>query len=267
MKHVGKLKYLILCSAYVTVAATGTYQLLNVLDVTAESQVTEMQVSKECDKILSMQRVVDTQLLKTAPTATFSDEVIEEAAEVEEVAVFMKHKGYTNEEIQGYIDLGLFTREDFDYLTAVGHEHFVTYEGFYAVASCVLNRLQQNNKYSTIKQVVTADGQFTGFNTPGSSAYKKYCTQEVIDAAVDALLERTSSIGDSYYFYGRVDGFDLWVDSGCTEFYLIGGNVFVNSENYPHLHNMTSGRTSNDICIWDASTGKWCFENGYHYTH
>ena len=173
-------------------------------------------------------------------------------------------RNWEQSEIDELIAQNRFTREDYEYLLSVAGECNTSYEGFHAVASCVMNRIQLNSSYDTVRQVVTAEGQFTAHNAIGSYTYNRLINQDVIDAAVNVLLGDTSSVGDSYYFFCRVNDFDLWVDGECSEFYIVDGNVFVRKQDYKYLHNKMPGRQADDILICD-SHGSWQFESGSHY--
>lgn len=200
------------------------------------------------------------------------EEIVEEPIEyaVETIAVPTEKRNWSNEEIHSLIQQGYFTEEDFVYMTAVGGECFNDYEGFYAVASCVMNRIK-SGRYPNVKSAVTATGQFLGYNCPveNASAYSNFCTQEVRDAAVNVLLGGESNIGDAYFFRGRVSDKDMWADPNISEFYVWGGNVFytyADASKKTVVHN-DKGETSPDygILIYDDSNNQWQFQSGDHY--
>ena len=179
---------------------------------------------------------------------------------------------WRDDEIDYLINQGFFTRDDYNYLTAVGGECCNDYYGFYAVASCVMNRVK-SGKYSNIYETVSAYKQFLGYNDPWPNwpVYNKYLTQEVKDAAVNVLLGGESNIGDCTYFRGRVTGYDMWADPDISEFYVWGGNVFFNERDcdkrrFVHNANPTRSQYSG-ILIFDNSSKQWCFEFGYHFVN
>lgn len=210
--------------------------------------------------------------LESEPVALASEPIplqeevpVEEEILVEdEATTALPKRNWEQSEIDALIEQGLFSRQDYEYLLSVAGECNTSYEGFHAVASCVMNRIALNPDYSTVKQVVTAEGQFTAHNPIGSSTYNKLINQNVIDATVNVLLGDASSVGDSYYFYCKINDYELWVASECTEFYLVAGNLFVNKENYKYLHNMTTNRQEDDILVCSV-LGEWQFESGTHY--
>lgn len=189
---------------------------------------------------------------------------VEEEVIVEEVVTALPKRNWEQNEINSLIEQNLFTREDYEYMLSIAGECNLSYEGFHAVASCVMNRIALNSKYNSVREVVTAEGQFTAHNPIGSASYNSLINQNVIDAAVNVLLGDPSSVGDSYYFYCRVNDFDLYVEDECSEFYLVNGNLFVNEANYKYLHNMTTGYQEGDILVCD-SNGNWQFQDGTHY--
>lgn len=164
----------------------------------------------------------------------------------------------TDQDILDDIAKGLYTKEDYEYLVALGGESS-SYDGFYAVACCLRNRVQRNG--SSYKAEVTRPGQFAGYHT---SEVGKPRNEDVKKAAIAVLRGGASTIGNSYFFFGRINGWDLWADSGISEFYNIQGNIFYNYEDYGKLHNKSNKRTINDILIYDAA-GKWIYGNGSHY--
>ena len=165
--------------------------------------------------------------------------------------------------VEEHIKNGDFTREDFLYLTSVGQEGFTTYEGFHAVGSVVMNRLESNPNYSSIKEVVMAANQFNGFHDPYSDTkrYQRYCTEEVKAAAIDLLLGDESSVGSCIYFYGRVPGYDMWAESSIDEFYVINGNVFYNGGKENKVHNQQTARPEDAIVIYDHLRDVWLYDH------
>lgn len=188
--------------------------------------------------------------------------------ELSDVVVPFKEHGWTISEVSDLIKDGYFSWADFNYLTAIGHESYTSYDGAYAVMCCVMNRLTTFDKYNTIQDVVTEPGQFVGFHDPFTDrkSYYNYCTPEVIDAAVNVLLGGESTIGDACYFYGKITGYDVWADEGIESFYNYGNNIFYSKgPNGESVHNMDSSRTSRDVLIYDSDTATWHFESGDYY--
>lgn len=255
-----KLKHLLVYSVIMSAATVGTYRMAdskldNLNDVINYPFVLEARAYQAPLEPQPQAHVVEEAVVFATEPMAVMEEVIPEP-------VVKRHWG--TEEIDSLINQGYFSREDFEYLCSVGRECSTDYEGFYAVASCVLNRVK-SGKYDSIKTAVTAPGQFEGYREIGSAEYNKYKTQEVTDAAVNILLAKDSTIGDSTYFYGRVNGFDLWADASVTEFYVIGGNVFFNSANRSKVHNQSTAVSAGDIIIYDSSAGTWNFGSGYIY--
>lgn len=161
-------------------------------------------------------------------------------------------------DIQKDIDAGLYTLEDYNYLVALGGESS-SYNGFYAVACCVRNRVERNN--SSYKIEVTKTGQFTGFHSnevgnPRNEAVKK--------AAIAVLRGGESTIDDCYFFFGRKKGYDMWAEPDIDKFYNVGNNIYYNE--YGKLHNQKNTKTDGAIIIYDNSSNTWKYPSGTFYT-
>ena len=163
----------------------------------------------------------------------------------------------TDQDILDDIANGLYTAEDYQYLVALGGESS-SYEGFYAVACCVRNRVNTNN--SSYKSEVTKSGQFSGYN-PSEVGNPR--NEDVKKAAVAVLRGGSSTIGNCYFFLGRYNGWDMWAESDISEFYNVGGNVYFNG--WGKVHNKSNAMQSGDILIWDDSAGKWLYGPGSKY--
>ncbi len=191
--------------------------------------------------------------------------------ETERISIPTPRRQYSDAEIQEMILQGLFTEEDFNYLVSCARECPYDYDGYYAVASCIMNRLHENPKYNSIKEVVTEAGQFEGYADPYSqwSLWNKYCTPEVKAAAVNVLLGGESNIGRCTYFRGRVSGHDMWADKDISEFYVWGGNVFYTTADRSEgnvIHN-ANGEVcpASGILIYSYQTGEWKYNSGSRY--
>ncbi len=163
----------------------------------------------------------------------------------------------TDQDILDDIANGLYTAEDYQYLVALGGESS-SYEGFYAVACCVRNRVNTNN--SSYKSEVTKSGQFSGYN-PSEVGNPR--NDDVKKAAVAVLRGGSSTIGNCYFFLGRYNGWDMWAESDISEFYNVGGNVYFNG--WGKVHNKSNAMQSGDILIWDDSADKWLYGPGSKY--
>ena len=163
----------------------------------------------------------------------------------------------TDQDILDDIADGLYTAEDYQYLVALGGESS-SYEGFYAVACCVRNRVNTNN--SSYKSEVTKSGQFSGYN-PSEVGNPR--NDDVKKAAVAVLRGGSSTIGNCYFFLGRYNGWDMWAESDISEFYNVGGNVYFNG--WGKVHNKSNAMQSGDILIWDDSADKWLYGPGSKY--
>lgn len=154
------------------------------------------------------------------------------------------------------IKKGLYTEEDYNYLVALGGESG-SYDGFYAVACSVRNRV--NNKGTSYKAEVTAPGQFAGYN---QSEVGNPRNKDVKRAAVAVLRGGPSTVGNCVFFFGRRSGHDMWAESSCPEFYNVGGNIYYQS--WGQLHN-TGTYSGNGILIWKSSEQKWYYPSGTYY--
>lgn len=151
-----------------------------------------------------------------------------------------------------HIKNGLYTKEDYDYMVSIGKEN-PNYKGFLAVAYSVINR--KNFWKKSIKDIVSKKGQFAGFL---KDEIGKPRNNQVKLAAISALanIER-NPIKNSTYFFGRVNGYDLWYESSkVTYLKEVSGNVFYNEKSYGKVHNMLSNKTSDAIIIYDVNKGK-----------
>lgn len=170
---------------------------------------------------------------------------------------------YTQEDIDADILKGLYTQEDFDYLTATLCGEANTYAGYVAIAYEILNRC--NSRGKSIKDIVTAHKQYTGFK---SENVKKVTDNQVIGAAVAVLRgEVDNPIGDIEYHYGKVSGYDLWYeDSKCKVVIVIGEgpyrNVFYKPEG---VHNMQPDKTDDYKVIYNGEEDKWLLEGVVKY--
>lgn len=154
------------------------------------------------------------------------------------------------------IKKGLYTEEDYNYLVALGGESS-SYEGFYAVACSVRNRV--NNKGTSYKAEVTAPNQFDGYN---QSEVGNPRNNDVKRAAVAVLRGGPSTVGNCVFFFGKRSGHDMWAESSCPEFYNVGGNIYYQS--WGQLHN-TGTYSGNGILIWKSSEQKWYYPSGTYY--
>lgn len=161
-------------------------------------------------------------------------------------------------DIQRDIEAGKYSWEDYSYLVEVMDGEAGTEEGKYAVGCCVRNRVLSPSFPNTYRTVITAPGQFAGHNglrvgTPPSQAAKK--------AAVAILKGSVSTIGDAYYFFGRVKGYDMWAEAKkCSYFANRGLNVFY--KEFGSVHNMYPKNPSDRVSIWLAHSGKWIYPDG-----
>lgn len=149
---------------------------------------------------------------------------------------------------------GLYTREDLDYLVALAGEDR-TYEGFYAVACCVRNRCQQLGK--TVKEVITAPGQFTGYNTADIG---NYSNKDVYNAAIEVLRGGKSTVKDYMFYFGRSNGYDIWYEAnkcGSNVPIVVGTgpcrNVFY--KNSGDVHNHVANKTSDAVTLYKDGVG------------
>lgn len=173
----------------------------------------------------------------------------------------MKPPGFTtisDTDIQNDINRGLYSREDYDYLVALSGES-TSYEGFYAVACAVRNRVIQ--KSSTYKNQVTATGQFEGYN---EGRVGKPINEQVKCAAVQVLRGERSTVSECMYFFGRVNGYHFWVESDEKYIANWGNNIYYST--FGNLHNDSSkGPESDDIIIYNKDTKVWNISSGMLY--
>ena len=162
--------------------------------------------------------------------------------------------------IQKDIDAGLYTLEDYNYLVALGGESN-TYNGFYAVACCVRNRVERNG--TSYKIEVTKPKQFSGYH---SSEVGNPRNDSVKKAAIAVLRGGESTIGDCYFFFGRSPrgSYDMWAEPDIDKFYNVGNNIYYNT--YGKLHNEKNNKTPGAIIIYDSTTGTWNYPSGTYYT-
>ena len=168
--------------------------------------------------------------------------------------------GYTAADVSRDIANGLYTQEDYNYLTAVGKESS-SYEGFYAVASSIRNRVNAYGR--SYKSIITQSGQYAGYEP---SHIGNPINSDVNRAAIDILRGAPSSVGSCRDFFGRVNGYDMWADTNVEEFYNVGGNVFYNNLGDGHrVHNKAPNKTPGAITIYDHTTGTWLYKSGEGY--
>lgn len=259
MHYQNVIKYLRPTTCYVAAALAATLFMKKDITIGKEVEVPIVVEAKAMSDVVVEQEEIEQEEVHAEP--------VEETVIVETI-----RRNWSDGEIEELINQGFFTRDDFIYLTAVGGECYNDYDGFYAVASCVLNRIK-SGRYSSIHEVVTATDQFLGYNDPISNwkTYNRYCTQEVKDAAVNVLLGGESNIGDCYYFRGRVNDHDMWADPNITEFYVWAGNVFytmADSKSGNEVHNMHGEESpSHGILIYDHNQGYWNFASGERFVN
>lgn len=87
-------------------------------------------------------------------------------------------------------------------------------------------------------------------------------SEEVKRAAEDVLKGNVDNpIGDAYYFFGRKNGYDLWVEADKASYVKeIGGNVFYTDFGTVHNKMPLSDQqkaSDNIIIIYDAEKGDW----------
>lgn len=162
----------------------------------------------------------------------------------------------TDDEIQADVDKGLYTWEDYNYLVALGGEAS-DYEGFYAVACCVRNRVTAAS--SSYKAVVTKSGAFSGYN---SSEIGKPRNDDVRNAAIAVLRGGPSTVSGYAFFFGRTNGQDIWYESSKvgSDLPIVVGtgdyrNVFYKS--WGTVHNSVSTKTADAVTIYSNSENKW----------
>jgi len=138
-------------------------------------------------------------------------------------------------------------REDYDYLVAIGFEDDA-YIGFYAVASCVRNRVNSPHFPNSYKNVVQAQNQFSGYR-PSEIGLPR--TVGVKIAAVKVLGGRHSTVKD--YLFFRSSKSNIWFNSVA-----VGSNlpIVIDSgrkdiDNRRNVYYMNYG----DVNIGNSSTG------------
>lgn len=154
------------------------------------------------------------------------------------------------------IEEGKYTADDFGYLyaTIIG-ECASSNEGACAVGYCILNRVENSKFPSTIREVVTAPGQFAGFHADKVNG--PYTNTLVKNATVACLKKSAPNpIGDYCFFFGRLSGYDLWYEyTKGPKPIQVGGNVFHAGGGY--VHNKKTEKTADAVIIWSASENKW----------
>lgn len=177
--------------------------------------------------------------------------------------------GYTTADISRDIANGLYTQEDYDYLVAIGGES-KSYEGFYAVASSVRNRVNAYGRsYKSIvsQQSTDSEGkihkQYSAYNT---SRIGNPENADINRAAIDILRGAPSSVGGCRDFFGRINGYDMWADAGVEEFYNVGGNIFYNNlGDGMRVHNKAPNIPADAIMIYDNASKTWIYNSGEGY--
>ena len=164
-------------------------------------------------------------------------------------------RGFSDEDIEKDIQMGLYTREDYNYLLALSGESN-TYEGFYAVACCVRNRIKENPKLS-YRDVITAPNQFTGFKV---DSIGKPLNDDIKRAAVEVLRGGKSTVGSATHFFGRLNNRYLWCDKEKCEYFInIGGNIFYAP--FGSVSNNSETMPEEGLLICD-NKGNWEYGNG-----
>lgn len=177
--------------------------------------------------------------------------------------------GYTTADIQRDVANGLYTQEDYDYLVAIGGES-KTYEGFYAVASSVRNRVNAYGRsYKSIvsQQYTDSEGkvhkQYSAYNT---SRIGNPENTDINRAAIDILRGAPSSVSGCRDFFGRIKDYDMWADAGVEEFYNVGGNIFYNNlGDNKRAHNKAPNIPADAIMIYNNATSTWVYKSGEGY--
>lgn len=162
----------------------------------------------------------------------------------------------TDEQIQADIAAGRYSVEDFGYMyaTIIG-ECASSNEGACAVGWCILNRVDNPRFPNSVRAVCTAAGQFEGYRP---QLVNGPYTNTIVKNATAAVLKRTAGnpIGDYCYFFGRINGYDLWYEyTKGPKPINVGGNVFHAGGGY--VHNKQNRKTSDAVIIFSASEGKW----------
>lgn len=162
----------------------------------------------------------------------------------------------SDSDIDADIAKGLYTQEDYDYLVALGGEA-TTYDGFYAVACSVRNRVRANN--SSYKAIVTSPGQYTGYN---SSEIGKPKNDDIKKAAIAVLRGGDSTVGDYQNFFGRSGSHDIWYEAnkcGKNIPIVIGTGAYRNVfySKWGDCHNALDTKTNDAVTLYSASEKKW----------
>lgn len=162
----------------------------------------------------------------------------------------------TDSQIKADIAAGKYTAEDFGYMyaTIIG-ECASSNEGACAVGWCILNRVDNSKFPNSVRGVCTAAGQFAGYRP---QLVNGPYTNAIVKNAAAAVLKRTAQnpVGDYCFFFGRVNGYDLWYEyTKGPKPINVGGNVFHAGGGY--VHNKQNKKTSDAVIIWSASEGKW----------
>lgn len=108
-------------------------------------------------------------------------------------------------------------------LVVAAEAYWEPYEGKLAVANVILNRIQNGYWGNSVTSVVTAAGQFAGYNNIDS--YKNRDLTDCYNACQEALNGK-NNIGDFLFFHADyyVDEHDEWPT--FTRWYQIQGHVF-----------------------------------------
>ena len=159
---------------------------------------------------------------------------------------------YTEEQVRQDIASGKYTKEDVDYLTALVNEAS-GYLNNLAVVYTVLNRKAASG--GSIKSIVTADGQYEGYDY--SKVGNWTADKDLFNAAIAALRgDASTPIGNSRYFFGRCNGYDMWAEPGAGDVVNLGGNIFY--QNYGYVHNKsTKARPAGSVIIYDVTKKTW----------
>jgi len=163
---------------------------------------------------------------------------------------------------------GLYTKEDYLYMCACIQGEGYGYLGKWACANCVMNRVKSGSFPNTVKDVVTASGQFTGYHhtiVTGAEAIRS----ETRNAAVDVLRGSSDTLGGACYYFGEYPGGAYYMfaeASKCSGFWNILYNVFYREAG--SLHNKVNTLTTDAVIIKKphAKHGEWDIESGQHWT-
>lgn len=168
----------------------------------------------------------------------------------------------TKADIESDIAAGLYTQEDYDYLVALSEEDN-TYEGFYAVACNVRARVNNNAYEDSFKKVVTSGAYVFAPAHVGRIDIGDNDRNPIRNAAVSVLRGGHTTIKDYCFFYGRINGNDMWFDKnqvGQNLPIVIGSGPFRNvyGARLEDLHNKGTGGSGNNIVtLYDDSESKW----------